>query len=112
VQAWGNVIRVQAAAEDDIVGALEFVRDHKLAFWDALMCATAIRAGVRYLLTEDLQDGRLLGGMTIVNPFAPSGRNQTEDSRHRASHRDCFVALLLAMTAIWGVIASEAKQSR
>jgi hypothetical protein len=42
----------------------------------------------------------------------PSGRNQTDDSRHRASHRDCFVAPLLAMTAIWGVIASEAKQSR
>jgi ABC-type dipeptide/oligopeptide/nickel transport system permease subunit len=40
-----------------------------------------------------------------------SGRNQTDDSRHRASHRDCFVAPLLAMTAIWGVIASEAKQS-
>ncbi len=41
-----------------------------------------------------------------------SGRNQTDDSRHRASHRDCFVAPLLAMTVIWGVIASEAKQSR
>src|SRR4029077_20461770 len=42
----------------------------------------------------------------------PSGRNQTDDSRHRASRRDCFVAPLLAMTAIWGVIASAAKQSR
>src|ERR1700730_2647953 len=31
-----------------------------------------------------------------------SGRNQTDDSRHRASHRDCFVAPLLAMTAILG----------
>ena|ERR1700724_3150862 len=43
----------------------------------------------------------------------PADRSEpNDDSRHRASHRDCFVAPLLAMTAIWGVIASEAKQSR
>jgi predicted nucleic acid-binding protein len=78
VLAWGNVIPVQAAMEEDVVSALEIVRDHKLAFWDALMCATAIRAGVRYLLTEDLQDGRSLSGMTIVNPFAPENDALTD----------------------------------
>jgi hypothetical protein len=36
-----------------------------------------------------------------------SGRNQTDDSRRRASHRDCFVAPLLAMTAIWGVMCGR-----
>jgi predicted nucleic acid-binding protein len=70
VGAWGNVLPVRAAVREDVVSALGIVRDHKLAFWDALMCATAIRAGVNYLLTEDLQDGLLLGGMTIVSPFA------------------------------------------
>ena len=71
VQAWANVMPVQAAAEQDLVGALQILHDHKLPFWDALLCATATRADVRYLLTEDLPDGRSLHGLAIVNPFLP-----------------------------------------
>ena len=51
--------------------ALELVRNHRIAFWDALMCATASRAGLHYLLSEDMQDGRRFGGLTIVSPFRP-----------------------------------------
>jgi predicted nucleic acid-binding protein len=40
-----------------------------MSFWDALLWATADRIGVRYLLTEDYQDGRTLGGVTFVDPF-------------------------------------------
>jgi predicted nucleic acid-binding protein len=40
-----------------------------MSFWDALLWATADRIGVRHLLTEDFQDGRMLGGVTFVNPF-------------------------------------------
>jgi predicted nucleic acid-binding protein len=42
---------------------------HGLFFWDALLWATADRIGVRYLLTEDFQDRRVLGGVTFVDPF-------------------------------------------
>jgi predicted nucleic acid-binding protein len=72
VQAWSNVFPVQAAAQTDLVAALQLFHDHGLQFWDALLCATAIRAGVEYLITEDLQDGRTLFGVTIVNPFTPA----------------------------------------
>lgn len=71
VRDWRNAIPVHAAGEDDLFAALDLVRDHRLGFWDALMCATASRAGLRYLLTEDLQDGQRLGNLTIVNPFRP-----------------------------------------
>lgn len=37
--------------------------------WDAVICAAAERSGAKALLTEDLQDGRLLQGMRILNPF-------------------------------------------
>jgi hypothetical protein len=40
-----------------------------LAFWDAMLWAAAQRAGVRHLLTEDLQDGFELAGVRFVNPF-------------------------------------------
>ena len=33
------------------------------------MRATAQRAGIDYLLSEDMQDGRRFGELTIVNPF-------------------------------------------
>jgi predicted nucleic acid-binding protein len=71
VRDWRDAIPVHAAGEDDLFAALDLVREHRLSFWDALMCATASRAGLRYLLTEDLQDGRRLGSLTIVNPFRP-----------------------------------------
>ncbi len=71
VDALRQPIAVEAAAEQDLLVALELVRDHRMAFWDALMCATASRAGLDYLLSEDMQDGRRFGGLTIVNPFRP-----------------------------------------
>ena len=69
VSSWRQIIPVQLAADGDLDLALSLVSDHKLGFWDALLCATAERAGLRYLLTEDLQDGRHLGGLMILNPF-------------------------------------------
>lgn len=71
VDALRQPIPVEAAEEQDLLAALDLVRDHRIAFWDALLCATASRAGLRYLLSEDMQDGRRLGALTIVNPFRP-----------------------------------------
>ena len=51
--------------------ALDLVSAHNISFWDALLCATSIRMGLSFLMTEDLQDGRSLHGLTIVNPFRP-----------------------------------------
>ena len=47
---------------------------HGLSFWDAMLWATAKRAGCRMLFSEDLQDGRRLDGVLFVNPFAPANR--------------------------------------
>jgi predicted nucleic acid-binding protein len=69
INAWRAVLPVQAADEEDLVAALEAVRAHRLPFWDALLWASAQRAGLRWLLTEDLQDGFLLQSVRFVNPF-------------------------------------------
>lgn len=45
---------------------------YRLQFWDAMLCATAERAACDILVTEDLQDGRVLGRMVFLNPFGPS----------------------------------------
>jgi predicted nucleic acid-binding protein len=69
INAWRAVLPVQAAEDSDLLAALEAVRAHRLAFWDAMLWACAQRVGVRHLLTEDLQDGFVLQGVTFVNPF-------------------------------------------
>ncbi len=52
------------------VAARVIAGDHGIAFYDALILAAALEAGCDTLFTEDLQDGRDLGGLKIVNPFA------------------------------------------
>jgi predicted nucleic acid-binding protein len=45
---------------------------HRLSFYDALIVAAAIEAGCDTLYSEDMQHGRTIGGLTIVNPFLHS----------------------------------------
>lgn len=68
---WRRVLPVVLPAENDVIVALDLLRLHSVPFWDALLCATASRAGIPYLLSEDFQDGRRFGAVTIVNPFRP-----------------------------------------
>ena len=72
VDAWRAVLSVRPAENDDLSAALDAVKKHRLAFWDAMLWAAASRVGVRHLLTEDMQDGFELDGVTFVNPFEPS----------------------------------------
>ncbi len=69
IEAWRAVLPIQAADESDLLLALEAVRAHRLPFWDAMLWASAQRAGVRHMLTEDLQDGFVLRDVTFINPF-------------------------------------------
>jgi predicted nucleic acid-binding protein len=39
------------------------------AWWDCLMLASAVRAGCRLFLTEDMDHGRLVGELRIVDLF-------------------------------------------
>jgi predicted nucleic acid-binding protein len=49
--------------------AVELARRGGIPFYDALIVAAAADAGCGTLLTEDLQHGRSLGGVTFRNPF-------------------------------------------
>ena len=64
-----KLLPIQAADDGDLATALEAIRAHRLPFWDAMLWASAQRAGVRCLLTEDLQDGFILQSVKFVNPF-------------------------------------------
>jgi predicted nucleic acid-binding protein len=72
IDDWRAVFPVYPAEPDDLLAALEAVKTHRLALWDALLWATARRVGVRCMLTEDMQDGFQLGGVKFINPFHPA----------------------------------------
>ena len=51
-------------------------RDAVLSFWDALVIVAAARSGAGTLFTEDLNDGQMIRGVRIVNPFTSPNRDQ------------------------------------
>lgn len=53
-----------------VLAASELEEHHTLSFWDALVVEAARRAGAIRLVTEDLQAGRSIRGVTVENPFA------------------------------------------
>lgn len=53
-----------------IVTASQLEEQHQISFWDALVVEAARVAGAERLLTEDMQDGRVIEGIRIQNPFA------------------------------------------
>ncbi len=79
-RAWPEIeaaVSVITARFPDIVpltgelhaSALALSRDHGFSFYDALIVAAAIEAGCDRLYSEDMQHGRAIGGVSILNPF-------------------------------------------
>jgi predicted nucleic acid-binding protein len=52
-----------------IVSASVLHEHHSFSFWDAMVVEAALLSGATTLLSEDLQNGRKLSGLTIRNPF-------------------------------------------
>lgn len=61
--------RVVPEDTETVVRAVDRVGEG-FSFWDALIVEAALRGGADRLLSEDMQDGRVIEGMRIENPFA------------------------------------------
>ena len=53
---------------------------HALSYWDSLVVAAAARAGCACILTEDLDDGAVVDGVRVENPFR-SGPRQPSSAK-------------------------------
>lgn len=60
---------VAILAVDDVLAAIDLHRLHRLSLWHALVLRAALRSGCKALYTEDLQHGRAVDGVRVVNPF-------------------------------------------
>jgi len=58
----------------DVAAAFRIEDEAKISFWDALIVASATKAGAARLLSEDLNPGQTIAGVRIENPFTPAKR--------------------------------------
>lgn len=66
--------KIVATPSDVLFPAYERATRYKIQFWDALIVTVCLANGVRHLLSEDLQDGQQIDGLTILNPFTPNNK--------------------------------------
>jgi predicted nucleic acid-binding protein len=52
-----------------VKNAIKISRSSQISYWDGLVVAAAARAGCDRLLSEDLNDGQVIGSVCIENPF-------------------------------------------
>lgn len=60
---------VEGITTNDLSAAFQIEDQSHIGFWDALIIAVAARAGARRLVSEDLNAGQSIAGVTIHNPF-------------------------------------------
>ena len=74
VADWQRLFPTITAQPSTLTMAIQAATRHRLAFWDAMMWATARQNGVDILYSEDFQHGQNIGGVQIKNPFYPAER--------------------------------------
>ena len=65
-----TVFEVVQVTTERILRAVDISGFHQISFWDSLIISTAEAARCETLLTEDMNDGQIIEGVRIVNPFA------------------------------------------
>ena len=63
------VWKVFAPGANDVLRAIAMHEQSHISFWDAMVVHAAAESGCDVLWTEDLNDGQVIGGVRIRNPF-------------------------------------------
>lgn len=79
VADWLEVFQVAPNAVGDLQEAMRVLERFRISFWDAMLWATARRAGCSAILSEDFQDGQVVQDVRFVNPFLAGNNAYVED---------------------------------
>jgi predicted nucleic acid-binding protein len=66
LSAW----RIFTPTADDMLTAIDVHAKSQVGFWDAMVVVAARELGCAVLWTEDLNDGQLIRGVRVQNPFS------------------------------------------
>ena len=53
----------------EISSAFRIEDESRIGFWDALIVASAVKCGASRILSEDLNAGQVIAGISVENPF-------------------------------------------
>jgi len=67
--SWADSFEVADSTWPAFQSAFDCAADHGMQIWDALILAVAAENRCRLLISEDLQDGFIWRGVTVVDPF-------------------------------------------
>jgi predicted nucleic acid-binding protein len=70
IMAWRDLYPTIDTTAAVAMAAMDLCVDHQLSIWDAVVLAAAAEAGCRIILSEDMQDGFVWRGLTVVNPLS------------------------------------------
>jgi predicted nucleic acid-binding protein len=64
--------RLAMPTEDLVLQGLRLRTTYQMSYWDALLLAACLEAGVTRLYTEDIQSRPVIEGIEIIDPFGPA----------------------------------------
>jgi predicted nucleic acid-binding protein len=74
-----SLFLIPSTTEAVINRASEMAHAHRMQLWDCVVCTASVQAGARVLLTEDMQDGRIIDGLRLINPFAAANSKSIDE---------------------------------
>ncbi len=72
ILSWRNAFTLIETSAEIMLAASDLAVNNQFGIWDAVIVCASAEADCRILLSEDMQDGFILKGVTIINPFARS----------------------------------------
>lgn len=69
ILSWCNIFPIAETSQSVLLSAAELAVTHHLSLWDGVILASAVEAGCRLLLSEDLHPGFTWNSVTVANPF-------------------------------------------
>jgi predicted nucleic acid-binding protein len=70
ILSWRDTFALFETSAAAMLSAIDLAVNHQLGLWDAVILCAAAEADCHLLLSEDMQNGFIWQGVTIVNPFA------------------------------------------
>jgi predicted nucleic acid-binding protein len=70
IMTWADSFEIADSSWVAFQAAMDLATDHRLQLWDSLIMAVAAERHCRMILSEDLQNGFIWRGLTVVNPFS------------------------------------------
>lgn len=78
VEGWSRIFPTIGTTPDHLLAAAALADHHMLQFWDSVILTVARSAGAGVMLSEDMQDGATIGGLSLLNPFTPENRHRLD----------------------------------